>query len=190
MRCVILILLMCALFCFCSSSKKVTTISYPEKFEGLTQMVLASETKMLTFTDTTVQKILMFKVGSAQVKVTASVTFDFYLDFDKDGYSMRFSESGDTLFFNAPLLKVKKPVINNSQVTFPEKHILINEQDKAIQKLETLTDEFVDDGEELLREEYVVEKCREMLHKYLMGLCKEMGYPVKVIKIKFPEIVS
>jgi hypothetical protein len=190
MRTAFFAVVIAALFCFCSSSKKVTTISYPEKFEGLTQLVLASETKTLSFTDTTVQKILMFKVGSAQVRVTASVTFDFYLDFDKDGYKMHFNGAGDTLAFEAPLLRVKKPVINNSQVTYPEKHILINEQDKAIQKLESLTEEFIDDGEELLREEYVIEKCREMLKNYLMDLCKKMGYPVKVIIITFPQIIS
>lgn len=190
MRRVVLIITAGVFLTLSCSSKKVTKISYPEKFEGLTQLVLATETRTLSFTDTSVQKILMFKVGSAQIKVTASVTFDFYLDFDKDGYSMKFNETGDTLHFNAPLLRVKKPVIDASQVTYPEKHILVNEQEKAVQKLETLTDEFIDDGEALLHEEYVIEKCKEMLTKYLMDLCKKMGYPVKVIIITFPEIAT
>jgi hypothetical protein len=181
------ILFCCALL---SCARQTTRVSYPEKFEGLTQLVLASETKTLVFTDTTVQKVLGFKISSAQVKVTSSVTFDFYLDFDKDGYSMSFSPSGDTLEFKAPPLRVKKPVINGTNVTYPQKGILINEQGEAVKKLEKLTDEFTDEGEELLREDYVGEKCREMLQNYLRDMTGKMGYPVKKVIITFREIAS
>lgn len=190
MRPILLLAIISALFIFSCKPKKTTTISYPEKFEGLTQLVLASETKTLVFSETSVQKVLGFKLGSAEIKVTASVTFDFYVDFDKDGYKMSFSSTGDTLTFKAPLLRVKKPVINSSNVTYPEKSFFINEQEKAVEKLESLTDEFIDDGEELLHEPHVIDKCREMLIKYLMGLCKEMGYPLKVIFVEFPEIAT
>lgn len=191
MRSILLIpIIISALFISSCRPKKTTTISYPEKFEGLTQLVLASETKTLVFSETSVQKVLGFKLGSAEVKVTASVTFDFYVDFDKDGYEMSFSSTGDTLTFKAPLLRVKKPVINSSNVSYPEKSLFINEQEKAVEKLQALTDEFTDDGEELLHEPHVIDKCREMLVKYLMGLCKEMGYPVKLIIVKFPEIAT
>lgn len=182
-----LLLLGCTLI---SCSRQTTKVSYPEKFEGLTQLVLASETKTLVFTDTTVQKVLGFKISSAQVKVTSSVTFDFYLDFDKDGYTMKFSPSGDTLEFKAPPLRVKKPVINGTNVSYPQKGFLINEQGEAVKKLERLTDEFTDEGEELLREDYVREKCREMLQNYLKDMTGKMGYPVKTVIISFREIAA
>ena len=109
MRTILIIAIINVLLISSCRPKKTTTVSYPEKFEGLTQLVLASETKTLVFSETSVQKVLGFKLGSAEVKVTASVTFDFYVDFDKDGYEMSFSSTGDTLTFKAPLLRVKKP---------------------------------------------------------------------------------
>ncbi|MBN1982455.1 MAG: hypothetical protein JW795_13060 [Chitinivibrionales bacterium] len=169
----------------CASQKSVIN-RYPEKFEGLTQLVLASQTQTLSFTDTTVQKVMGFKIGSAQVSVKANVTFDFYLDFEKDGYSMSFNTTGDTLHFNAPFLRVKKPVINRSEVSYPEKHILINEQENAVKRLETLTDEFIDEGEALLSQEHVRNKCTEMLDAYLKDMCKKMGYTVTRVIIQFP----
>ncbi len=167
----------------CAHQKK--TMVFPERFEGLTQMVLASETKNLSFTDTTVQKVLGFKLGSAQVRVTANVTFDFYLDFDKDGYSMDYNEETQVLRFEAPALRVKKPIINGAQVSYPEKSILINEEQKAVGKLETLTEEFTDDGEQLLGQKYVVDKCSEMLRNYIEGLCRKLGYSVKSIDVVY-----
>jgi hypothetical protein len=168
-----------------SCAKQITKIDYPEKFEGLTQLILASETKTLSFTDTTVSKILGFKIASAQARVTSNVTFDFYLDFEKNGYAMSFSPGGDTLTIKAPPLLVKKPVINNTQVSYPEKNFLINAEAQAVKKLETLTDEFTDDGEALLKEDYVRNKCEEMLRNYLLDMCKKLGYPVKAIIIVF-----
>jgi hypothetical protein len=180
-----------ALFAFSCAPKKTVNVSYPEKFEGLTQLVLASETKTLVFSDTTVQKVFgLFKLGTAQIKVTASVTFDFYVDFKNDGYTMKFSEGGDSLTFDAPPLRAKKPVVNSSNVTYPEKSLFIDEKEKAIQKLETLTDEFTDDGEDLVREDYVVEKCKEMLSNYILDLCKKMGYSVKVITVHFARVIA
>jgi hypothetical protein len=168
-----------------SCAKQTTKIAYPEKFEGLTQLILASETKTLSFTDTTVSKILGFQIASAQARVTSNVTFDFYLDFEKSGYHMSFSPAGDTLTFKAPPLQVKKPVINNTQVSYPEKNFLINAEAQAVKKLETLTDEFTPEGEALLKEEYVKKKCEEMLRNYLLDMCKKLGYPVKAIIIEF-----
>ena len=166
------------------ASKKSSTVSYPEKFEGLTQMVLASETKNFVLSDTTVSKILFFKLGSAQVKVTASVTFDFYMDFDKDGYELCYSANHDTLEFSAPPLKVKKPILNGTTVEYPKKSLFINEDHEAVEKLSGLTDELTDNGKALLKQQYVIDKCNEMLSKYVKGLSEKMGYPVSVVKIK------
>ncbi len=175
-----LILLGCA--------KQTTKVSYPEKFEGLTQLVLASETKNIGFTDTTVMKIVGIKIASSQIKVYSNVTFDFYVDFEQDGYTLRFSEDGQTVYVDAPPLRVKKPVINSTNVSYPEKGMLINEEAKAVEKLQKLTDEFIDDGEALLKENYVREKSTEMLHNHIADLLKKMGFSVKTIKITFREI--
>jgi hypothetical protein len=165
--------------------KQTTKVSYPDKFEGLTQLILASETKTLSFTDTTVSKILGFKIASAQARVTSNVSFDFYLDFEQDGYSMQFNATGDTLLFKAPILRVKKPIINNTQVSYPEKNFLINAEAQAVKKLETLTDEFIKDGEALLKEEYVRAKCDEMLRNFLQDMCAKLHYSVQCIIIEF-----
>ena len=187
MRLLFIVFAVLSLLFFSScNSKKSSTVSYPEKFEGLTQMVLASETKTFVISDTTVSKVLFFKIGSAQVRVTASVTFDFYMDFAKDGYDLKYSINHDTLIFNAPPLKVKRPVLNGTTVEYPEKSLFINEDHEAVEKLSGLTDELVDDGESLLKEDYVIAKCREMLAEYVKGLSKKMGYPVTYVKIKIP----
>lgn len=169
-------------------SRQTTKVSYPEKFEGLTQLVLASETKNIGFTDTTVMKIVGIKIASSRIKVYSNVTFDFYVDFEQDGYELRFSEDGRSLHVLAPPLRVKKPVINNTNVTYPEKGMLINEEAKAVEKLQRLTDEFIDDGEKLLTEEYVREKCAEMLRNHIADLLKKMGVPTPKIEVTFQEV--
>jgi hypothetical protein len=174
------------LFAF-SCTKKSVIVSYPEKFEGLTQLVLASETKSLSFTDTTVCRVFGISLSSAQVQVFASVTYDFYLDFQADGYTMNFSETGDVLNFHAPKLRVKRPVINNTTVNYPQKGMFINEEAEAVKKLETLTDQFVPQGEALVKEQYVIDKCKEMLTNYLMDQCKKFNYPVKSVNIDFAQ---
>jgi hypothetical protein len=167
----------------CAGQREIA--SFPEKFEGLTQMVLATETKTMSFTDTTVGKILGFKLGSAQVRVTSSVTYDFYLDFDNDTYAMSFNQETQTLTFEAPPLRVKKPVISGTQVSYPETNFLINSQEKAVKRLESLTEEFTPEGERLVKEQYVIDKCTEMLKKYLMDLCAKLGFQVKEIVVTY-----
>lgn len=184
MRLILIFSLFTSILITACGGSKTMNVTYPEKFEGLTQLILASETKTFVLSDTTVKKILFFKVAEAQVQVTASATFDFYMDFDKDEYSISYNEIKDTLFFKAPPLRVKKPVINGSQVDYPEKSLFINEDHEAIKKLQSLTDEFVKDGEKLLKEDYVVDKCKEMLSKHLLGMTKEMGYNIKSVVIK------
>jgi hypothetical protein len=76
-------------------------------------------------------------------------------------------------------------VINSSQVTYPSRSLLINEEKEAVAKLEKLTGEFIDDGEALLGEQYVADKCAEMLTGYLLDLCRKMGYPATTILISY-----
>jgi hypothetical protein len=185
MRCKLLIGILTLLLLISCGGKKTTSVSlYPEKFEGLTQLVLASETKTVVISDTTVRKLLFVKLGSATVKLTASITFDFYMDFKKDAYKISYSVQKDTLYFSPPKIRVKKPVINSTTVEYPEKSIFINEDHEALVKLQTITDDFIDEGIELSQKKYVKDKCFEMLSKYLKDFSKKSGYPVKRVIFK------
>jgi hypothetical protein len=185
------ILLFLAVFvCICGCAGKKTIRVYPEKLEGLTQLVLASETKTIVISDTSALKILGFTISSAKVKITSNVTYDFYLDFEKDGYRLTFSELGDTLLCEAPPIRAKKPVINSTDVSYPEKGLFNDGKAKAIERLEKLTDQFAGEGDSLLGEQALQDKCREMLTKYLADLCRKMNFTVRVIIINFRKVAA
>jgi hypothetical protein len=185
-----ILLAACIVLVMGCGGKKVIQVNYPEKLEGLTQLVLASETRNIVSTDTTILQVLNMKISSSQVKITSNVTYDFYLDFEQDGYKLKFSSAGDTVTCDAPPIRVKKPVINSTSVSYPEKGIFIDEKAKAVEKLEKLTDRYVGEGEEMLKQQYIIDKCREMLSVYLLDLCKKMNYPVKTVIIIFREIAA
>ena len=170
-----------------SCSTRVVTVTYTEKFEGLTQLVLASQTTTVNFVEDVSKSLLAIFKSHAKVQVHSSVTFDFYLDFAQDEYKARLDKKDKILFFTAPPIRVKKPVINSSTVSYPETGILVNEDKEAIQILEHLTDRFIDEGEALLKEEHVIAMCEEKLSAYLIGLSKELDYDVKTVKITFRE---
>jgi len=172
---------------FLSCSTRVIQKSFPEKFEGLTQLVLASQTRNVTFTETVKKRALGIFVSKAKVQVHSNVTFDFYLDFEKDGYKIELSEDSKQMNFSAPPIRVKKPVINSSTVSYPETGLLVNEDKEAINILENLTDRFIAEGQTLLSEQRVIDMCNEKLTDYLDGLCKELGYQVDAININFYE---
>lgn len=178
------------LFLVSCGGRKTVQITYPEKLEGLTQLVLASQTKNIVTTDTAILEILKLKISSSQVRITSNVTYDFYLDFEKDGYKLSFSAAGDTLVCDAPPLRVKRPVLNSTTVDYPEKSIFINEKEKAVEKLETLTSRYVQDGEALLGDPAIVLKCREMLAVHLIDLCTKLKYSVKTVIITFRKIAT
>jgi len=181
-KCTVLLLLLLISF---SCSKHVIKITYPEKFEGLTQLILASQTTNVSFIEDVSKSLLAIFKSHAKVQVHSSVTYDFYLDFEKDGYDAEYVKSKKELRFFAPPISVKKPVINSSTVSYPETGILVNEDKEAIKILEHLTDRFIDEGEDLLKEDRIRLKCEEKLHAYLAGLCKEFDYEVETIKISF-----
>ncbi len=170
-----------------SCAPKITTRTYTEKFEGLTQLVLASETKNVDFVETVKKTALVFLKSDAQVQVNSSVTFDFYLDFDKDSYDIKYDQKEKVLTVYAPPIRVKKPVINGSTVSYPERGLLVNEDREAIQILETLTDRFVQEGETLLTESYVRDKCNEKATAFFMDMCKEMELGCKQVKVVFSD---
>ena len=168
-----------------SCSKHTVRVMYPEKFEGLTQLVLASQTTTVTFTEDVSKRFLAVFRSYAQVRVQSSVTYDFYLDFEKDGYEAQVDKNKELLRFSAPPIRVKKPVINQSTVSFPETGILVNENEEAVKILETLTDRFIQEGKLLLRQKRVMEKCEEKLKEYLLGLCRDFRYDVERVDVDF-----
>jgi len=171
-------------------SPKATKKTCTERFEGLTQLVLASETKNVSFTESVKKTALMVISSNAKVEVNSSVTYDFYLDFQNDVYSIEYEQNNKTLIVNAPSIQVKKPVINSSTVSYPERGILVNEDREAVQILESLTDRFVSEGKNLLKQQYVIDKCREKAAEFFLNMSKELALQVKTVKINFPEITD
>ena len=168
-------------------SPKMSTVTYTEKFEGLTQLVLASETRNVSFEQTVTKSALVFLKSNAVVAVNSSATFDFYLDFDQDPYDIQYDSHNKTLKVNAPPIRVKKPIINNSTVSFPERGILVNEDREAVQILESLTDRFIEEGQKLLSESYVQDKCREKAVGFFKGLASDMDLQVNKVVVSFPD---
>ena len=167
--------------------QRAVHMNFTEKFEGLTQLVLASQTLNVDFTEHITKRILGIFPSNAQVKVTSNVTYDFYVDFDKEGYKAEYDKQTNTLYFSAPPIRVKKPVINASSVSFPETGILVNEEREAMAILEHLTDRFIEEGRVLLKQEHVQEKCREKCTEFLKGLTSDLGYHVEKVELSFGE---
>ena len=179
-------IILLSLFC----SRHVVRVTYTEKFEGLTQLILASQTTTVTFTEDVSKRFLAIFKSHAKVRVQSSVTYDFYADFQKDVYSADYEKSKKILYFEAPPIRVKKPVINQSTVSFPETGLFVNENEEAVKILEVLTDRFIDEGMNLLKEKRIIDKCEEKLKEYLTGLCKELGYQVEKIEVSFRKEVA
>ncbi|MBN1541638.1 hypothetical protein JW992_05795 [candidate division KSB1 bacterium] len=172
-----------ALFIACAGQSP--TISYPEKFQGLTQLTLASLTKNVSFTETVKKRAFLLFSSEAQVAVTSNVTFDFYLDFQEDGYRIEMRDDDKTMHFYAPAIRVKKPVINRSTVSYPVSGLLINEDREAVRILETLTDRFIEEGKKSLQDSVVINKCREKLHDFMLQMSTDLGYKVETLTIDF-----
>ncbi|MBN1479520.1 hypothetical protein EH223_16500 [candidate division KSB1 bacterium] len=169
------------------SPTRIVKISFTEKFEGQTQLILASQTTNINFIEEVSKSVLGILKSDAKVKVTSNVTYDFYVDFMNDGYDATLDKKEKILYFSAPPIRVKKPVINASSVSFPETGILVNEPQEAVRILETLTDNFIDEGLALLQEPKVMAMCTEKLQDYMLGLCTEFGYTVERVDVTFRQ---
>ncbi len=172
------------------SPQKIVHITFTEKFEGQTQLVLASQTANVDFVQDVSKSVLVFLKSNAKVKVISNVTYDFYVDFLADDYKATLDKSTKTLHFESPPVRVKKPVINASTVSYPETGILVNEPQEAVRILETLTDTFINEGEALLDDPKVKIMCTEKLQDYMLGLCKEFGYDVESVQVTFQEPIG
>lgn len=164
-------------------------VLYTVEFEGLTQLILASETDHAAFTEVVRKEIFwnLIPLSQAQIQVNANVTYDFYVDFGAEGYHAEMNRASETLTFKAPAIRMKKPVFNNATVSFPEKGILINEDREAIRILENLTDRFIEYGKPLLNEDRVRNTCHDQLEAFLRGLCQNMDITVTNIVISFAD---
>ncbi|HNR68061.1 MAG TPA: hypothetical protein PKN04_07115 [bacterium] len=178
-------LVMAVLVVACAN--KSVTVSYPEKFQGLTQLTLASLTKNVSFTEEINKRVFLFFRSQARVAVTSNVTFDFYLDFEKDGYRVEFADQDKAMHFFAPPIRVKKPVINHSSVSYPASGLLINEDYEAVKILESLTDRFIEEGKKSLQDSVVIAKCHSQLHDFLLQFSQDLGYSLESIAIQFAE---
>lgn len=180
------LLLLSAILMSCSQNR-ILHLNFTEKFEGQTQLVLASQTMNVDFTEDVSKRLLGLFPSNAKVKVVSNVTYDFYLDFEKDGYEAVLDKQSKSLQFEAPPIRVKKPVINASTVSYPETGLLVNEPQEAVKILESLTDRFIDEGLLLLEDEKVKTKCTEKLSSYLTGLVTDLGHSVEKTEITFRE---
>lgn len=167
------------------SQNNIIHLNFTEKFEGLTQLVLATQTTNVDFTEDVSKRLLGIFASHAKVKVNSNVTFDFYLDFQDDGYDAKLDKKQKILYFTAPPIRVKKPVINASTVSYPETGLLVNEPAEAVRILESLTDRFIEEGKGLLAQEKVQAMCTKKLQEYLLGLCGQLGYKVDKVKVTF-----
>ena len=170
------------------SPQKIVKITFTEKFEGQTQLVLASQTANVDFIQDVSKSVLGILKSNAKVKVTSNVTYDFYIDFLADAYDATLDQKEKTLNFIAPPIRVKKPVINASTVSFPETGLFVNEPQEAVTILETLTDNFIDEGLALLDDPKVMAMCTEKLQNYMLGLCGEFDYDVEKVIVTFRAI--
>lgn len=180
--------LLAASFLFSCAHQRSVQLNFTEKFEGLTQLVLASQTMNVDFTERITKRILGIFPSNAQVKVTSNVTYDFYVDFDKEGYKAEYDKKSKILYFSAPPIRVKKPIIHASSVSFPETGLLVNEEREAMAILEHLTDRFIQEGRSLMTQNHVREKCHEKCTAFLQGLCSDLGYEVKSVELTFGKI--
>jgi len=180
-------LIILTFFLVSCSPKNVIKLTFTEKFEGLTQLVLASQTANVDFVEDVSKRVLGVFASHAKVKVTSNVSFDFYLDFQAEGYEASLDQKTKTLYFTAPPVRVKKPVINTSTVSYPETGLLVNEPMEAVRILESLTDRFISEGLDLLKEEKVQQKCTQQLTEFLQGWCSELGHKVENVQVNFRE---
>lgn len=167
---------------FLSCSRPIIKKIYPMKFEGLTQLVLASETRNINFEEPVKKSVFIFFTSEALIKVDSNVTYDYYLDFDRDGYQV--SINGGIMDFLAPPVRVKKPVINSSEVSYPETGVFIKEDKEAVRILESLAGRFIEKGEDMI-DERVMQECEKKLKAFLKEFCGKAGVQVNEIRVTF-----
>ncbi len=183
------IALLCSIFIFSACRKHSSTKVYPQKFEGLIQLMLVEQTENIITTDTLKKTLIPLLIKSdAIIKTTSNVTYKFYNDFEKDGYSMQFREKGKILDFEAPALRAQDPIVNNNEITYTDKGTLINENKASLQILQGLQAKFIAHGQELATQPHVKQMAETQLRKFLKEFCAKQGLAPETININFGKV--
>ena len=168
----------------CKSAEPVNQVGV-EDVAPLSELNVVELTQDLDFTETLSASVLPFLSSQAKVRVECNVTYKYFYDFQNDGYAMRVDQTpaGRVLTFGAPPLKMQRPLVNTSRISYPERSLLINEEDKAVQILETLGDKLAGYGEERLEAPQVQIEAKASLESFLLGLMQQAGVAVEAVEI-------
>ncbi|MEM8598611.1 MAG: hypothetical protein AAGF99_01715 [Bacteroidota bacterium] len=200
MRLVVFALAFPLLFVGCKKQERLVRTLGVEDVAPLTELNLAEVVLDVTFTETVSERAFVFLKSDAEIRVDANVTYKYYLDFRNDGYSMALipvSETGADslgegariLRFDAPPIRVQKPIVNSSEVTYPRRGLLVNEEAEAVEILEYLTERLEDFGEDKLETDPAVQQeCEAALKGYLQGIMQQTGIEVADVIVTFGQV--
>ncbi|MEM9999191.1 MAG: hypothetical protein AAF809_15915, partial [Bacteroidota bacterium] len=189
----VLVALACALIGVgCKKQERLVRTLGVEDVAPLIELNLAELNLDVTFTETVSERAFVFLKSDAEIRVDASVTYKYYLDFRNDGYSMALipadslGDGARVLRFDAPPIRVQQPIVNRSDVTYPRRGLLVNEEAEAVEILEYLSDRLVDFGQEKLDTDPAVQnECEASLKGYLQGIMQQTGIEVADVIVTF-----
>ncbi|MEM6782712.1 MAG: hypothetical protein AAF624_03145 [Bacteroidota bacterium] len=195
MRLVAIALVIPLLLVGCKKQERLVRTLGVEDVAPLTELNLAELILDVTFTETVSERAFVFLRSDAEIRVDANVTYKYFLDFRNDGYSMALipadslGEGAQILRFDAPPIRVQKPIVNTSEVTYPRRGLLVNEEAEAVEILEYLTERLVDFGEDKLETDPAVQQeCEASLRGYLEGLMQQTGIEVADVVVTFGQV--
>jgi hypothetical protein len=191
----LLLLLLVVLLTGCKRQEQLVRTLGVADVAPLTELNLAELTQDVSFTQTVSARAFVFLKSDAEIRVDANVTYKYYLDFQEDGYEMDLvpadstGEGGQVLLFDAPPVRVQKPIVNASDVTYPRRGLLVNEEAEAVEILEYLTDRLTAFGQEKLDTDPAIQReCEVSLKGFLLGLMQQTGIEVEDVVVTFGQV--
>lgn len=199
MRALLVVLSLSLSLTACKRQEKIVRTIGVEDVAPLTELNLAELNLDVTFTETINERAFVFLKSAAEIRVDANVTYKYYLDFGNDGYRMALipvdssatqpEDGARVLRFDAPPVRVQKPIVNRSEVTYPRRGLLVNEEAEAVEILEYLTDRLVDFGQEKLDTDPAVQReCEASLKGYLQGIMAQTGIEIADVIVTFGQV--
>ncbi|MEL6445514.1 MAG: hypothetical protein AAFQ86_14905 [Bacteroidota bacterium] len=199
MRLVVFALVLPLLLVGCKKQERLVRTLGVEDVAPLTELNLAEVILDVTFTETVSERAFVFLKSDAEIRVDANVTYKYFLDFRNDGYSMALiptdslndgqRKSAQVLRFDAPPIRVQKPIVNSSEVTYPRRGLLVNEEAEAVEILEYLTERLEDFGEDKLETDPAVQQeCKASLKGYLQGIMQQTGIEIADVIVTFGQV--
>ncbi|MEL6770187.1 MAG: hypothetical protein AAFP18_03905 [Bacteroidota bacterium] len=199
MRLVVFALVLPLLLVGCKKQERLVRTLGVEDVAPLTELNLAEVILDVTFAETVSERAFVFLKSDAEIRVDANVTYKYFLDFRNDGYSMALiptdslndgqRESAQVLRFDAPPIRVQKPIVNSSEVTYPRRGLLVNEEAEAVEILEYLTERLEDFGEDKLETDPAVQQeCEASLKGYLQGIMQQTGIEIADVVVTFGQV--